>query len=169
MLAYMLAGAPVSVANLWDVTDKDIDRFSMRLLEQWLTGGGDDDEEEQGGEVDGGGMGGRQVEKAMDRVGVLGMKTTAGRGKRKNVERSKGHGGGTAVGLQQDDAITDDVINEANDSVRAPKQQEQEQARGVDVAASVSASRGVCRLPWLIGAAPVCYGVPVRVVGGGKQ
>ncbi|KAK9798929.1 hypothetical protein WJX73_002780 [Symbiochloris irregularis] len=29
-LAYLLAGAPATVANLWDVTDRDIDRFSPR-------------------------------------------------------------------------------------------------------------------------------------------
>ena len=29
---------------------------------------------------------------------------------------------------------------------------------------SVAESRGVCRLPYLIGAAPVCYGVPTNVL-----
>lgn len=28
--------SPAIVANLWDVTDKDIDRFSDSLLKQWL-------------------------------------------------------------------------------------------------------------------------------------
>lgn len=28
--------SPAIVANLWDVTDKDIDRFSESLLKQWL-------------------------------------------------------------------------------------------------------------------------------------
>lgn len=33
---YWLAyGAPAVVANLWDVTDKDIDLFTMSMLEQW--------------------------------------------------------------------------------------------------------------------------------------
>ena len=32
---YMDAGCPALVANLWDVTDKDIDRFSQTVLEQW--------------------------------------------------------------------------------------------------------------------------------------
>lgn len=30
------AFSPAIVANLWDVTDKDIDRFSDSLLKQWL-------------------------------------------------------------------------------------------------------------------------------------
>ncbi|KAI9724848.1 MAG: hypothetical protein M1812_000124 [Candelaria pacifica] len=32
---YMHAGCPALVATLWDVTDKDIDRFSQAVLERW--------------------------------------------------------------------------------------------------------------------------------------
>jgi len=32
-LSYLCAGAPCVVGNLWDVTDRDIDRFSVSLLE----------------------------------------------------------------------------------------------------------------------------------------
>ena len=32
---YMHAGSPAVLATLWDVTDKDIDRFSQTVLEQW--------------------------------------------------------------------------------------------------------------------------------------
>ena len=32
---YMLAGCPALVATLWDVTDKDIDRFAKRTLTDW--------------------------------------------------------------------------------------------------------------------------------------
>ncbi|KAG8526760.1 uncharacterized protein KY384_008189 [Bacidia gigantensis] len=32
---YMQAGCPALVANLWDVTDKDIDRFAQSVLEKW--------------------------------------------------------------------------------------------------------------------------------------
>lgn len=35
--AWLHAGSPAVVGNLWDVTDKDIDRFSTHLLEQMLT------------------------------------------------------------------------------------------------------------------------------------
>ncbi|XP_066926093.1 separin-like [Clytia hemisphaerica] len=40
---YLLSGSPAIVANLWDVTDKDIDLFLQQLLELWLTetNGGD--------------------------------------------------------------------------------------------------------------------------------
>lgn len=72
VLAYLLAGCPAAVANLWDVTDKDIDRFSQAVLTRWLAAGG---------------------------------------------------GGG-------------------------------------DFSAVVAQARAACKLPHLIGAAPVCYGVP---------
>ncbi|KAK3322569.1 peptidase family C50-domain-containing protein [Apodospora peruviana] len=32
---YMMAGCPAVVGTLWDVTDKDIDRFAGRVLEEW--------------------------------------------------------------------------------------------------------------------------------------
>ncbi|KAL0930879.1 cell division-associated protein bimb [Colletotrichum truncatum] len=32
---YMLAGCPAVVGTLWDVTDKDIDRYAGRLFEEW--------------------------------------------------------------------------------------------------------------------------------------
>lgn len=34
-LNYMQAGCPALLATLWDVTDKDIDRFSQTTLEKW--------------------------------------------------------------------------------------------------------------------------------------
>jgi separase len=76
VLAYLLAGCPAAVANLWDVTDRDIDRFSQEVLTRWLSGAG-------------------------------------------------GGGGG-------------------------------------DFAAAVAQGRAACKLPHLIGAAPVVYGVPAE-------
>ncbi|EMS65712.1 Separin [Triticum urartu] len=35
-LSYLFAGSPSVIANLWDVLDKDIDRFSKALLNSWL-------------------------------------------------------------------------------------------------------------------------------------
>jgi len=37
-LSYLLAGAPVVVGNLWDVTDRDIDRYATHLLEDLVQG-----------------------------------------------------------------------------------------------------------------------------------
>ena len=84
----MVAGSPTAIANLWDVTDRDIDRFSKCLLERWL-----------------------QLSNARD-----------------------------SRDLQHDDL-------------------QQEKSIGW----SVDASRQACRLPHLIGAAPVCFGIPSSV------
>jgi separase len=35
ILGYLMAGCPTAVANLWDVTDRDIDRFAEQVLDCW--------------------------------------------------------------------------------------------------------------------------------------
>ncbi|KAI3370171.1 hypothetical protein L3Q82_024954, partial [Scortum barcoo] len=37
ILNYLIAGCPFVLGNLWDVTDRDIDRFTKALLESWLS------------------------------------------------------------------------------------------------------------------------------------
>eukprot|EP00977_Amphora_coffeiformis_P009240 scaffold2102_cov161-Amphora_coffeaeformis.AAC.24 len=37
-LSYLAAGAPCVIGNLWDVTDRDIDRFAMDLLDRFYGG-----------------------------------------------------------------------------------------------------------------------------------
>ncbi|KAM6980765.1 separin [Aplochiton taeniatus] len=39
ILHYLMAGCPLVLGNLWDVTDRDIDRFTKALLESWLSAG----------------------------------------------------------------------------------------------------------------------------------
>uniref|UniRef100_UPI0037E95384 separin n=1 Tax=Semicossyphus pulcher TaxID=241346 RepID=UPI0037E95384 len=39
ILNYLIAGCPFVLGNLWDVTDRDIDRFTKALLESWLSAG----------------------------------------------------------------------------------------------------------------------------------
>ncbi|KAF8065905.1 SF3B4 [Scenedesmus sp. PABB004] len=48
---YLTAGCPAAVANLWDVTDRDIDRFAQSVLSQWAG-------EEPGADAPGGAPGG---------------------------------------------------------------------------------------------------------------
>jgi len=81
-LSYLCAGAPCVVGNLWDVTDNDIDRFSVSLLKQFF------DEKYSGNE---------------------------------------------------------DIHPKHN----------------ISLAKGVSTSRSACKLKYLVGCAPVCYGVPV--------
>lgn len=37
ILNYLMAGCPFIMGNLWDVTDRDMDRFSKALLESWFS------------------------------------------------------------------------------------------------------------------------------------
>ncbi|KAM3877857.1 LOW QUALITY PROTEIN: separin [Diretmus argenteus] len=39
ILNYLMAGCPLVLGNLWDVTDRDIDRFTKALLDSWLSAG----------------------------------------------------------------------------------------------------------------------------------
>ncbi|XP_061583549.1 separin [Cololabis saira] len=39
LLNYLIAGCPFILGNLWDVTDRDIDRFTKALLESWFSAG----------------------------------------------------------------------------------------------------------------------------------
>ncbi|XP_017694149.1 PREDICTED: separin [Lepidothrix coronata] len=39
VLRYVMAGCPLVLGTLWDVTDRDLDRFAQALLQGWLGGG----------------------------------------------------------------------------------------------------------------------------------
>ncbi|XP_056156403.1 separin [Lampris incognitus] len=39
ILNYLMAGCPLVLGNLWDVTDRDMDRFTKALLKSWLSAG----------------------------------------------------------------------------------------------------------------------------------
>ncbi|XP_062453073.1 separin [Rhea pennata] len=39
VLKYIMAGCPLVLGNLWDVTDRDIDRYAEALLQGWLKAG----------------------------------------------------------------------------------------------------------------------------------
>ncbi|KPP73338.1 separin-like, partial [Scleropages formosus] len=39
ILNYLMAGCPLILGNLWDVTDRDIDRFTKALLQSWFSAG----------------------------------------------------------------------------------------------------------------------------------
>lgn len=100
------------MANLWDVTDRDIDRFSQALLSAWL--------DKAGAAGRGGGL-----------VGAAGGVAVAA--------------GGAAAA----------VASGGPSGVPTPVK--------IDISSAVAASRAACKLPHLIGAAPVCYGLPTSV------
>lgn len=39
VLKYLMAGCPTVVGNLWDVTDREIDRYTVAFLQDWLKAG----------------------------------------------------------------------------------------------------------------------------------
>ncbi|ETL87444.1 hypothetical protein L917_13360 [Phytophthora nicotianae] len=43
VLAYVRAGSPAVLAMLWDVTDRDIDQLSVKVLQEWLLSDNKDD------------------------------------------------------------------------------------------------------------------------------
>ncbi|KXZ45338.1 hypothetical protein GPECTOR_56g435 [Gonium pectorale] len=108
-VAYLLAGCPALVANLWDVTDRDIDRYCQALLDAWLG---------------------------------CGPGLTAG-----DAETA---GGGPSGGQGRED--------------KADGPSCRREALGL----AVSRSRAACKLPHLVGAAPVTYGLPLQMRGGGQ-
>ncbi len=105
------------VANLWDVTDKDIDRFSAAVLRSWT---------------------GPSAHASAPMLHSSGAGTQASFG---SVARAA-----DAAGCEGRDDRADG-------------------AEGLKkcMSGSVASNRSECKLPHLIGAAPVCYGVPVEV------
>jgi len=102
VLSYIMSGSSMTCANLWDVTDKDIDRFSETLLQQWCATNRD--------------------------------RTSSDHVSGKMSALSLSSGGPTST--PQPAAC---------------------------MGSTVASSRRACRLPYLNGAAPVCYGVPTCV------
>jgi separase len=63
--------------------------------------------------------------------------------------------------------VTDRDIDRFADSVLQSWRSSSHADAGIAMAASVAAARQACRLPHLIGAAAVCYGLPAVVTQGG--
>ena len=116
---YLMTGCPTAIANLWDVTDGDIDRFSRVLLSKWL-----DSEIDQEARV-----------------------TSCNKVKESKKQSVK-------IGPNKA-ALT--VMSEDGSSRQAMLQGR------VRTATHVGEGRDACRLPYLIGASPVCYGIPTLI------
>ena len=124
-LSYMLAGAPIVVANLWEVTDLDIDRFAKVVLKSFLE------------------------ERSMSSTGCIQCSLLAEELKSMTVKEKKGSKKGR--GKKETVEPTPDNVDEYcfRHKLRAGY--------------FVSQARKACKLPFLIGAAPVCYGVPTGI------
>ncbi|KAJ7002733.1 separase [Populus alba x Populus x berolinensis] len=125
-LSYLLAGSPAIVANLWEVTDKDIDRFGKAMLDAWL---------EERSSVS---LGCDQCNLVAKEFEAMNIKAGKGKAKKK-VPKTK------AAGTFDGGA----VINSCD---HRPK-----------IGAFMAQAREACTLPFLIGASPVCYGIPTSI------
>lgn len=126
-LSYLSAGSPVVVANLWEVTDKDIDRFGKTLLESWLKQRSAISEDCP------------ECSLLVDKFRSLDVIDTTedGKGKKRGKDKSRN---------ASDHKVSVHFCNHRP-----------------NIGAFMGQARKACRLPSLIGAAPVCYGVPTGI------
>ncbi|XP_024524696.1 separase [Selaginella moellendorffii] len=113
-LSYLMASCPLAIANLWDVTDGDIDRFSRAVLQRWL-------------------------------------ESCANEGASKPKIK-------TPVKAPRRGRSSSKAVQEVDDSLSTTEEWEE-----VCIGPSIEAGREACRLPYLIGASPVCFGVPTVI------
>ena len=135
---YMLAGAPAVVGTLWDVTDRDIDRFTARMFEEWglmprgtfyssssTTAKGK----------------GKEKERSGSRKGKKGGDDEDGKGKEKGKGKAKGKDKGEG--------------EEAGASGSRETQ--------TSLVEAVAKARYACRFRYLTAAAVCVYGIPVYI------
>ncbi|KAJ0007712.1 hypothetical protein Pint_29731 [Pistacia integerrima] len=123
-LSYLQAGSPVIFANLWDVTDKDIDRFAKAMLDGWLR-------ERSNVSVD--------SDQSISVVEEHDPKNETGKGNKKKTSRKK-----------PPESSDNGTCKSGHD--HRPK-----------LGSFMGQARNACQLPFLIGASPVCYGVPTGI------
>ncbi|KAH7127059.1 peptidase family C50-domain-containing protein [Dendryphion nanum] len=134
LASYLTAGAPAVVGMLWDVTDKDCDRFAVRTGELW----------------------GLWPEMKEDADIPKTAKKSKGKGKVAQlvaeVETARGMGVGKKGKKPQDQVDSD------NDDLRSADSMGR---KGVGLDEAIRAARDACVLRYLNGAAAVMYGIPV--------
>lgn len=124
-LCYLLAGSPVTVANLWEVTDKDIDRFGKAMLDAWL------------------------LERSVVSERCIECDMLLAKFQFMNI-CERGNGKDRRTRNTSPNSCDVSVCNTCN---RRPK-----------IGSFMGQARKACNLPFLIGASPVCYGVPTGIV-----
>jgi separase len=137
-LYYLIAGAPFVVGNLWDVTDKDIDKLCMAHMQRTFPA-------VEGGPVSptitaGGDAGGK--------AGAEGKSGSSGKGgavRGKPAENSAS-GASAAAETSSDHSVGSNIEGSTH------------------AAQALAKCRDVCRMPFAVGAAPVVYGIPALLV-----
>ncbi|KAL4588484.1 hypothetical protein LXL04_001375 [Taraxacum kok-saghyz] len=123
-LYYLFAGSPIIVANLWEVTDKDIDRFGKAVLDAWIkTRSATSDTCAQ------------CTEEVAERLKNMKIDVDKRKGKKKILRKK-----------------SDECCDSSRWCKHRPK-----------IGSFMGQAREACTLPFLIGASPVCYGVPTGI------
>ncbi|KAG6652968.1 separase isoform X5 [Carya illinoinensis] len=125
-LSYLLAGSPVIVANLWEVTDKDIDRFGKAMLDAWLR------------ERSSCSLGCVQCDLLCAELEAMTIRGCKGNAKRKTQRKKSPEACETS--------LSKDFCNHRR-----------------KIGSFMAQAREACTLPFLIGASPVCYGIPTGI------
>ncbi|GFY89325.1 separase [Actinidia rufa] len=122
-LSYLLAGSPVIIANLWEVTDKDIDRFGKAMLDCCLK------------------------ERLTASTGCVQCNLVAEKFKSMEITGTKGIAKKKTSRKKNPEDV--DISTPTECCNHRPK-----------IGSFMGQAREACTLPFLIGASPVCYGVP---------
>ncbi|KAF8779940.1 hypothetical protein HU200_002210 [Digitaria exilis] len=131
-LSYLAAGSPAIIANLWDVSDKDIDRFSKALLNSWLQENFTNDNNCSQCCL---------LRREFESLSIASKEN--GRTRRKGTRGKE--------------------PQQINGSSKCCS------CRHRRMASYISEARQACRLPFLIGASPVCYGIPTIITSLGSK
>lgn len=128
-LSYLMAGCPAAIANLWDVTDGDIDRFSRFLLHKWLGTPND--------------------------VVSLTLERNDQDSTNSCMAGADQHGSKKNCGIGNYVIKHDMLLDETKSSDLGVRSK---------MGSFIGEGRNLCRLPYLIGASPVYYGVPTSII-----
>lgn len=133
-ISYIQGGCPALVANLWDVTDKDIDQFSIGVLNSW-------------------GLFQPKKQQQQDNQNKAFAATTA----LSPIKRSTRHRAARNDHNNPQGGSQNGEPHQQHDLALAPPV-------AVSLDQAVAQSRDLCKMRYLNGAAPVAYGVPVFLV-----
>jgi hypothetical protein len=134
-LYYLLGGAACVLGNLWDVTDKDIDKLSMDCMARVLT--------ESSSSNNSNSSNSSPATKSRKKKGVV-SSTVVG------ACASKNNSSSNSVNSNSSKSKSSNSANNSDDH-----------RSHMSLPAALSLSRGVCKMAYAVGAAPVVYGVPV--------
>lgn len=137
LASYLIAGAPAVVGMLWDVTDKDCDRFAIKVGELW-------------------GLWPELKEEDVDALKTANKSKSKGKGKVAQLVAEVETARGTRAGKKS--RKDGDQVYDGNEQFEGL---DKRRRKGVGLDEAVRKARDACHLRYLNGAAAVVYGIPV--------